>query len=473
MQRRIETVSIVGNGFCGLMTAVNLIRKSECEFSLRIFVGKGSLGTGPAYSTSNFKHILNVPTAKMSCIPEDPEHFLNWVSSHESYRQIPKDMLAISFMPRAIYSEYLRDVWDKTIQQNSSRVSIEIIDEMAVDAEDSGECYNVFTESGKKFSADVLVLATGNDLPGNPKIFNMDFYSSPKYFRNPWDPSCTGNVADLSSVLIIGNGLTMVDTVISLIDNGFNGTIYSLSPHGLSMLQHRHGGIAYKGLIDELSEPYELDKLFLLFKKHVKLLRQIGISAEPVVDSLRSVSQKIWMNLTNEDKKRFLDKLRHLWGVARHRVPIHVYDKIIRLKLEGKLKVLKGSLIDMVDRGDFVEAVFHNRRTGKDDSLNISRVINCTGPMTDIEKSTNPLILSLIERGTIRPDELKLGIDSTQTFQVIGIDGLPNSRLFTLGGNLKGLLWESTAVPELRVQAASLADLLLQGINEDQPQPTT
>lgn len=79
---------------------------------------------------------------------------------------------------------------------------------------------------------------------------------------------------NVSNVLIIGNGLTMVDTVIGLTDNGFHGKIYSISPNGLAMLQHRHGGVAYKGLIDELNEPYDLDKLFSLFKKHVRLLRR-------------------------------------------------------------------------------------------------------------------------------------------------------------------------------------------------------
>ncbi len=59
-------------------------------------------------------------------------------------------------------------------------------------------------------------------------------------------------------------------------------------------------------------------------------------------------------------------------------------------------------------------------------------------------------------------DHLKLGIktDAT-TFQLVNSEGKNHSNLFTLGSNLKGELWESTAVNELRVQAEKLAENIL------------
>ena len=38
---------------------------------------------------------------------------------------------------------------------------------------------------------------------------------------------------------------------------------------------------------------------------------------------------------------------------------------------------------------------------------------------------------------------------------------MEHSNLFTLGSNLKGELWESTAVNELRQQANAIADIIL------------
>jgi len=58
-------------------------------------------------------------------------------------------------------------------------------------------------------------------------------------------------------------------------------------------------------------------------------------------------------------------------------------------------------------------------------------------------------------------DNLKLGIKAnTETFQIINSDGKPHTNLYTIGSNLKGELWESTAVNELRGQAEKLAEKL-------------
>lgn len=465
-----KEVTIVGMGFCGLMTAVHLIRNAENPFKLNIIQKNFGSNKGPAYSTDNPSLVLNVPTAKMSCYPKEPGHFLDWVSEKSKYRNIPKDLLAISFMPRKLYGEYLSEVWEETLGSSKGKIEVVMIDDIATGIRESGNGYEIMTEGSGTVTTDVLVLATGNDTPGEPGIPNMDFYKSPEYFCNPWDIDCVRDLDNVSNVLIIGNGLTMVDTVIGLTDNGFHGKIYSISPNGLAMLQHRHGGVAYKGLIDELNEPYDLDKLFSLFKKHVRLLREIGISAEPVVDSVRGISQKIWMSLSVEEKIRFMKHLRHLWGVARHRVPINVYDRIIRLKLEDRLKVIKGRLLNIVNTENGIKVDFRNTRTYCDESILVSRVINCTGPQTDIGKSKNPFIRSLYESGFIRPDPLKLGIDADTEFRVLGKDGVPNDRILTLGGNLKGLFWESTAVPELRVQAENLADSLLRElVRETEP----
>jgi uncharacterized NAD(P)/FAD-binding protein YdhS len=49
-----------------------------------------------------------------------------------------------------------------------------------------------------------------------------------------------------------------------------------------------------------------------------------------------------------------------------------------------------------------------------------------------------------------------------KTFQMIDKSGDTHTNLYTLGSNLKGELWESTAVPELRGQAESLATQLIE-----------
>jgi len=84
-------------------------------------------------------------------------------------------------------------------------------------------------------------------------------------------------------------------------------------------------------------------------------------------------------------------------------------------------------------------------------------LVNATGPATDVTRGGDPLLRDLIGRGLARPDPLRLGIDASPSGAVIDAAGRPSSTLFTLGPPLRGLRYETTAIPEIRVQAAALA----------------
>ena len=93
--------------------------------------------------------------------------------------------------------------------------------------------------------------------------------------------------------------------------------------------------------------------------------------------------------------------------------------------------------------------------------MKVAKVINCTGPRSDYSKYQHPLLINLLARGLIDHDPLALGINATPEGQVLAYRGGPVAWLYTLGAPLKGVLWECTAVPEIRTQAKSLATRLL------------
>ena len=93
-------------------------------------------------------------------------------------------------------------------------------------------------------------------------------------------------------------------------------------------------------------------------------------------------------------------------------------------------------------------------------ALRVDRVINCAGPETDYRRMDAPLIKSALAQRLARPDALFLGLDVDAHGALIDSRGNPSPSLFAIGAARKGLLWETTAVPELRVQASQLADLL-------------
>ena len=89
--------------------------------------------------------------------------------------------------------------------------------------------------------------------------------------------------------------------------------------------------------------------------------------------------------------------------------------------------------------------------------LRVAYVVNCTGPDGDVACSDDSLVRSLLARGLIVRDRLGMGVETAADGAVIDARGRASAWLFTLGTWRKPGLWESVAVPELRVQAVDLA----------------
>lgn len=456
-----KRIAVVGVGFSGLMTSIHLIKNARSGMKLYLINDKHSFGKGIAYSTSSGNHLLNVPAAKMSCIPSSPDHFVDWIYRKHPYNLISKEMLGRMFLPRKEYGEYLLETWNETLKDKDPGVEVEIISGRVNDVIEKEKNYYLVLDRDDRLEVDYIILATGNEVPGNPRIKDPSFYNSKRYYNDPWKPESTANLKDEKDILIIGSGLTMVDTVLSLLDNKFKGTIYCVTRNGYNVLPHRHSGISYSGFLEEMHEPFDINSLFRLFRKHINIIRKFGLSAEPLVDSIRPITQRIWTKLNKAEKERFLLHLRHFWNVARHRLPIHVHDTIQNLRIDGKLIIKKGRPLHLEESGGEVKVEYWDRNLKQNGYITVTRVINCSGPISDITKTRNALLINMFKSGLIREDDLNLGIDAMITGAVLNSYGKPSDSIFTLGSNLRGLLWETTAVPELRVQAENLAQLII------------
>jgi uncharacterized NAD(P)/FAD-binding protein YdhS len=461
-----KTITIIGAGFSGLMTAIHLITSKRDDIEIVVVSPKECFTKGMAYNTYSKHHLLNVVVGKMSCFPDEPEHFLNWLSQKEPYNQLDRNLLATIFAPRELYGTYLHETW-LSVLQSYTPSHLKIIHQKVTDITYFSEKqqYQIETLDKQHFNTDYVVLATGNELPKNPVITNSSFFQNSQYFQNPWVKESTEKAENLESILLIGNGLTMIDVVLGLQENNFQGKIYSLSPNGFQILPHRHNGVPYLQMLPELSPPYSISKLFSIFRKHITFVRQFGISAEPVIDSVRGISQKIWQELSLLDKQIFMRHARHLWGVARHRLPTYIHDKIQELQRNQHLQIIKGKLLNLEEEQPLkIKVSYWDKKNKKENYIWVNRVINCTGPNTDISQSNNSLIYNLYQKGLIQNDQLRLGILTDTHGCIYQKNNILHQHFFAIGNLLKGLLWESTAVPELRVQAKNLAQFMLENI---------
>ena len=454
-----NSISIIGGGFAGTLLARQIIERTN-QYIIYLFNHTSELAKGVAYDCNQNTALLNVIASKMSAFTDDNEHFLNWCLNHPNYKNESKSIVGSAFLPRKIYGEYLKAIWNETLlKANEKGSEIIVISEKVISIEKVENQFIVSTNE-QKIGSDNCVLATGNEEPGKPKNCPDSLLTDSNYFSNPWKIDFSKINYSLP-VLIIGNGLTMVDTVLSLREHHFTQKIISISPNGFNILPHRNFNLDFKSQLATIQTPISLLELVHLFNQEVKTLRKFGVSPEPIIDAFRPNVARVWQQFSEEEKAKFMWRVRHIWGVARHRIPFVSYDKIMKEQINQQLEILAGKLVELNQSNEGNKVTLWDKRLKNNKEFIVGSVINCTGPETKITATKNDLLKQLLVDGLISQDSLHLGLRAnTETFRTINAENQENERLFAIGSLLKGELWESTAVNELKNQAKELAVLL-------------
>ncbi len=197
----------------------------------------------------------------------------------------------------------------------------------------------------------------------------------------------------------------------------------------------------YSKLVEELRDDLIIYELVKLVNRHIKTVREYGVSAEPIIDSLRPHTQKIWKAFSEQENDLFMSRLRHSWGFARHRIPLHSHDKIQQMRIDGKLHINSGKIVDITESNESILVHYFDKKENEMRELIVSRIINCTGPETDLMMLDKSFLKNCLLKGILTQDKLKLGIKAnTETFQILNSEGKPHTNLFTIGANLKGEL---------------------------------
>lgn len=445
------TIAIIGGGFTGTMLAVQLLRKTRESVSV-VLIERGPLpGRGVAYGTQFEGHLLNVRARNMSAYPDVPDHFVRWAERNYSSSVKPDD-----FLPRTVYGQYISTQLREALRSTAGR--FRCIQDEAVGLSRIANVTEIRLASGATIIADKVALTLGNFPPADLALPGKTS-SSVRFVSNPWSAKPAAGVHRDKAVLLIGSGLTSVDTAIGLRARGFEGTIHILSRHGL--LPQSHRAAPPPPPFWSADSPRTVRGLLRQMRQEIKAAESRGLNWRQVVDSLRPVTQKIWQSLPPVEQRRFLRHLRTYWDVHRHRVAERIADQLTLQHRSGEIQIHAGRITEYREDAAGVDIAYRERKTGNTVKLRVDRVFNCTGPEGDYRRVVSPLLRELIEKKLARPDELSLGLDVSDDGALLNASGIPSDFLFAAGPLRKGKLWESVAVPELRVQSAELAGLLL------------
>lgn len=454
----MKSIAIIGAGFSGTLLTLHLLYRCPPATRVYLIEKNAGFGSGLAYSTDNPSHLLNVPAGCMSAFQDQPRHFLDWLRQRFYLAHPGTSVDEMTFVPRRLFGAYIRDLLDNELKRHAGSNRLKLVNGEVIALDSAPHRLTLRLDQGQSWGVDLAVLAIGNFPPQPPEVEDAAFYDSAYYRPDPWAADTFSHLDRTAPVLLIGTGLTMVDTVLSLLDQGHSGPVYALSRRGLLPRRHQFDGTWQPFL----AEPWPVSLLSLTKRVRAEIRRAAGqgVGWRAVLNTLRPVSQALWQGLPGEQKARFLRHLRPWWDVHRHRMAPEVAERIERAQRSGQLRVGAGRIRRYRVEGGEVVVEFSRSGPQAGEPLRVQRVINCSGPACDYARIRHPLVLGLLEQGLVRPDPLRLGLEVSGTGAVVDRAGRRSHRLYALGPVTKGVFWEMTAVPDIRQQCERLAGYL-------------
>jgi len=441
-------VVIVGGGASGVLLSAHL-RVRRPDLCITVVDSSGRPGTGAAYGTPDPGHLLNVPAQGMSAWPEDPDHFCWWLEK--------RAVAAMDgFAPRLAYSRYLKELLDEADVRVEHGEVVRLT---------PGAPARVGLRDGRVLAADAVALATGRP-PGNmpePLARALAPASSAapcRVVEDPWAPGALVGLDALKAnrVLVVGSGLTGVDVALHLLARNVDVTL--VSRHGQLPRRHRRRSPAAPlPNLDAVTPGDGLDVLRAAFDSDLEAARSAGMDWRQVVDALRPHTSRLWRTLSWQDQRRFMrDDLRQ-WEVLRHRMPPSVASAVDDALSSGQLTIVPGELAEARFTGGELAITLSTTEgtvTRKDDA-----VVVATGTMWDRRAlSSCRLWASLLASGHATLHRSGVGVRTDADGRLLDAQGVATSNVLCVGAIRQGELWETTAIPELRVQAAAAAGLL-------------
>jgi uncharacterized NAD(P)/FAD-binding protein YdhS len=377
----------------------------------------------------------------MSAWPDDPDDFALRFATEGGERR--------GFAERRLFGRYLCEILDR------ANGKIEVVEQTAVGATRAADGWEVELGDGSRIAARSLVVATGNQEPAALDVFAA---AADRFVSNPWGVTAQAAVRELAvsgeSVLLVGTGLTMVDLVLSLEAAGYRGRMVALSRRGLIPRSHAE----FEPAPVEAGDVPSGD-LLALSRWLRRRSAQVGWRA--AVDSLRPHTQALWQSLGTERQRRFLRHARPWWDAHRSRIAPEVARTIAALIGEERLEIVAGRTLSSRRDGSGLTVEIRRRRSRAPETLSVAYAFNCTGPLHSLSRTKDALLRSLIDAGHVRPDPLDIGLSVDGRSRASGAH-----RIWALGPLTKGSFWEIIAVPDIRVQAASVAQDIAQELAE-------
>lgn len=373
-------------------------------------------------------------------------------------------------VPRFVYGQYLIERLGEAIDSLRERkISVDIVHGAATGVRISGVCVKILVGKNTWIQSRWLIYA-----PGYPSLANFpDFESSPFFICNPLENRTLLDIGTVDKVAMLGTGLTAVDLVMELIDNGFSGRIDCYSRNALlpTVRSYRHNAeilphySSFHSLRDRKARNGHLmvsDILYCLVKdlkkfpnhegkmvnkintqlQHAGFLKVLISCAQssnlPLQFLLQATSTyafKIWTLLPDNEKRKFLSRLNRIWSVWRSPIPFTTAQTIFKALSDGYLTINRLTVYKAGKTGIMLATPSHETC--------YRWVIDGTGGHCAVDRTRDPFLRQALRLGllqasaygglSVEPETLK----SINNFKL-------KTEIFLLGQIAKGDLFSTS-----------------------------
>jgi uncharacterized NAD(P)/FAD-binding protein YdhS len=451
-------VAIVGAGFAGIACAISLTRRNSA-LNIVLLDPATTLPAGLAFAGARAEHLLNVRADQMSLDGTQPLDFCAYLAKHGLVKVGNDSSAAIgeSFAPRALYCDYVREVFHQA-QRDAAAGGGQILPVRMRVSEitrvDQG--YLIFGAHGDssgtgevlQLHAPQVILALG---AGEYK----SFIKHPRWHLGPWRLTELPVHTPGDTALIIGSGLTGIDSAQTLHRLGWQGAIEMLSPNARLPAANLARALPTWQLAPNFVQLSQTPRLFLrALRAELARAKIDAVDWRAVLNALRAITAEIFVSWTPRQRTSILRRAGSIWGTHRHRMPPSVAALIYTLESNGKLTRLSGRFIDVSVCGETALQVrIATRANANAMRTNVyALVIDARGP--NYRTSDWPLITKLIDADLLKASQTGFGL-------AVDRDGRVAEHIYTLGVLTYGERLETMAVPEIRLQAERIAELIL------------
>jgi uncharacterized NAD(P)/FAD-binding protein YdhS len=450
--RPVGTIAVIGGGASGILATIHLLSRATRPVDVVVIEPGGRLGGGVAYGSTEPTHLLNAPTSEMSAFGDRPDDFTAFVGR----RGYCSDGMA--FVPRHLYRDYLLETLAEARSRERPDSGAELLAEEAIALiRPTGVTPRrqlvVGLRHGSHLRADHVILAVGPPATVAPWSRLETPICDPKLVVDPWSSDALGAIERDDRVLLLGSGLTAIDVVLSLEARGHRGRLLGRSRHGL--LPQRQTGRRYAAISSNLDASTRTAReLFSAVRVAAEKASYTGDDWRSIVAGVRDELPRLWIGLDAAERDRLLRHAQRYWEIHRHRIAPDVGVALDRIMESGRLEIARGRLVSLERRAGSFVASFD--RAGHAEELAVDAVVNCTGPAGSYQENSR-LVDQLIRTGTASVDPSGLGLLVDGNGDLRDGRGVADAQIHTLGWPRRGRLYESSAIPEIRGQAETLA----------------